>query len=533
MIGISYNEDSGFGKLRDHFLQHANLPFDELFSVETIFPRVGRQGILGKVRSRKGNFSYVFKMSQHIDFLIQHELSVMTALNNVTKFCPNFCRGVGGMICKINPLREKTETPFATNDDKYSISREILFMECINNSKKLFNYIKTEGVPDNVIFSAIKQTLLAISIAQKKSRFTHYDLHSDNIMMKQCDKDLVFLYVLDKKTQFCVPTHGSYPVVIDYGFAYAKDKNVSAAPLWASLDFTDAGFMCSEFDPVADPKLFLVTVSKELMEHRKNKNAVKLRNAVKNFFGSLHISWTRGWDKGTEKTVFSYVVEYLEKYSKVSNLFKKYDDYCLELIQSLILLPLQPQNTKTLKIAYKTFLTEFMKIENEISSPFLNIYILKNIVDAARNVHSDYLNTQTRTHAIDFFRTTLHDSLRSVAKFCRPKDIHYEKLLCSLFCVAKGMEGLLYKHMKEQTLRKKLVYKTLPLKTPEELCMVIDINIPNTYVFTEKSEILVIDAVSEGCYSAKLSPEQITRVNELESVYQGGEIYNLLFANKK
>ena len=92
-------------------------------------------------------------------------------------------------------------------------------------------------------------------------------------MIKKCNKDLVFLYKLDDENQFCVPSMGHIGIIIDYGFSYISD--MKDGPLYASLCHTDVGFMSDRFDWVADPKLFLVTVSDEIKEMRKTKNAKK------------------------------------------------------------------------------------------------------------------------------------------------------------------------------------------------------------------------------------------------------------------
>ena len=70
----------------------------------------------------------------------------------------------------------------------------------------------------------------------------------------------------------------------------------------------------------------------------------------------------------------------LEKYSKVSKLFEDYDHYCIDLLQSLVILPLEQQNYNNIKDSYVAFLQEWCKIEDQISSPFYLLYILIFII---------------------------------------------------------------------------------------------------------------------------------------------------------
>ena len=60
--------------------------------------------------------------------------------------------------------------------------------------------------------------LCALSISQAKKDFCHYDLHSSNILMCDCDKDLVMVHILNKNNSICIPTNGYIPKIIDFGF---------------------------------------------------------------------------------------------------------------------------------------------------------------------------------------------------------------------------------------------------------------------------------------------------------------------------
>jgi hypothetical protein len=87
---------------------------------------------------------------------------------------------------------------------------------------------------------------------------------------------------------------------------------------------------------------------------------------------------------------------------------------------------------------------EWVKIETQISNEFYNLYILKEIVNSARNLRPDYLNNKTKDNAIAAFKQDIYDSLNKIAKFCIPKNLNYEKLLCSLLILARNIEGILY-----------------------------------------------------------------------------------------
>lgn len=522
---MSYlNEISGFNSKMAYFEQNKNKPWQEWLKVKEIFRRPGKQGLVGLMKSKDIDTEFVFKISQHIDYLAEHELTVMLELNKISNFCPHFCRVFGGIVCDIDPTKNKEENPFDIS--KQVVEKEVVLMEHIENSRKFYNYINCNKFPEDILFSIIKQTLLAINIAQKKSKFSHYDLHANNIMVKKCSKDLVFLYVLDDNNQFFVPSYGYYPVIIDFGFSYAI--SMEGNPLWPSLCHTNAGFMSDRFDPVADPKLFLITVSDEIHDIRKSKKSKILKNITKNIYSKLKVDWESGWDNFTEDCAVDSLTTLLEKDSKISHLFDEYEYYCFDIIQTLIILPLEEQNYDNIHTSYSTFLKEFCKIENEIGSAYYCLYILKKIVDTARDVRLDYSKKETRQQAVDFFKNTIYDYISSVAKFCRPKNIHFEKMLCGLLCFSKDMEGVLYKSMNKIINKRNKIYSKLEVETVTELSAILDINIPSEYEFSEKTQVMVINCVEEKCNIVSLTEGEIKEINQYNSISQGPELYKII-----
>jgi len=524
------NEESGYNKILEHYNEHKNLDWCKWLEVEQIFPRPGKQGLVGILRSKKDpTIKYVFKLSQYVNYLVQHELTIAKSLNKIGAFCPHFCKGIGGILAKVDPAMRKNGNPFDIQNTKYPIEKEVMLLQHLRNTTKFYNHVRSERVTDDSIYSTIKQTLMAISISQLNCNFTHYDLHSNNIMMKKCDKDLVFLYVLDKDNQYCIPTHGSYPVIIDYGFSYADTLN--NGPLWPSLGHTDIGFMSNQYDDFADPKLFLVTVSSEIHEKRPNKKSRKFKNIVKNMFGKLNIDWSSGWDEGVKKSASDRVIDMLSKYNDSSDLFKKYDHFSIDLIQSLIILPLQKQSYSNIDKAYKVFLTEFVKIENEVGNLFYSLYILKGIVDIAREVRSDYYNKTYRPEAVDHFRSCVYEHVDKIAKYCRLKHVHFEKMLCGLLCFSRCVEGVLYDIIHKRSVEKERQYSKLPLQTIEQMYAAIEINIPDKYEFNKNSTVMIIDCVKNTCTKIQLTEEDTQLINSTDSISRGPELNRIYQEN--
>ena len=523
------DESSGYNKLISYYEKYQNKPFDYWLEFDkTLKP--GKQGIVGLLNLKKKSGSseelqYIFKFSQYINYLIQHEGVVMKGLREISNFCPNFCKYVGTIICKVDPKSKKEGDPF-NPEAKYPIEKEVLLCELIEKSTKFYNYIKADDrIKEDILYSTIKQVLLAIAIAQRKKNFTHYDLHSNNIMMKKCNKDLVFLYILDEYNQFVVPSFGHYPVIIDFGFSYIDDLN--DGPLWPSMGHTDAGFMSDRFDWVADPKLFLITVSDEIKGKRNTKKSKKLRRIVRNIFQPLKIDWDNGWDNVEKKSAADYVTGILSGYNGKSKLFKEYDYYCIDILQSLIILPLEKQCYKEIEISYSSFMKEWVKIENEVSSPFYNLYILKSIVDAARCVRSSYINSQTSIMAVKDFSMLVKNKIDEVAKFCTLKTLNYEKLLCSLYVLSRNIEGILYDIIDSRFTEKEKEYKKLPLQSIEQIYGSIECNIKDDYVYNTNTNVFIINSINNECGIYKIPKDKIESINNMNQMTRGTFIYDL------
>ena len=523
----SLNVGTGYNELVSYYEKNKDKPFNEWLSFDTIFDKPGKQGLVGLLTPKEDKKKkYIFKMSQYINYLIHHEDTVMKGLNELSPYCPQFCKSFGSIICSTDTIAGKKGNPFSTKSG-HPIKKEVLLCEFIDNSCKFYNYIRAvDRIKEDVLYSTIKQVLMAIGIAQKKKQFSHYDLHSFNVMMRKCSRDVVFLYVLDDENQFAIPTHGHYPVIIDFGFSYIND--MKDGPLWPSMAHTCVGFMSDRFDWVADPKLFLVTVSGEIKDKRNTKKAKKLRRIVKNLFDPLNIDWGSGWDEADECGASDYVLKMLDGEAKgKSKLFEDYDHYCIDILQTLIIIPLEKQNYTNIHKSYASLIEEFAKIENQITSPFYNLYILKGVTDAARFVRAAYVNKETRLDAIRTFRHRVQEKVLEVANFCKLEKIHFEKLLCSMLVFSRCVEGVLYDNMKTRMAEKEREYKKLPLQSVEQIYASIEANLPDDYVYNENTSVFIINTHKEECAMWNVPKEIIETVNELHPMSRGTYIYDV------
>lgn len=491
------------------------------------FAKQGKQGIVGILDIDNSGKKCVYKMSQNINYLVRHESIIMQSLNSLKEYCPHFCKFYKTIKHKVDLNYMKLQNPFQVKT-KHPIEIETMLMEYIK-SPKLSRLIKNEEYDEQIIFSCIKQILLALTISQKKLEFTHYDLHSCNILMNKCDPNDVFVYILDDNNYFCLPTSGYYPSIIDFGFSYANCLNEK--PIWSSLAHTNVGFTTNQYNPISDIKLFLVTLSDELIDYRKNKKTKKFRQMIKNIFKPLRINWESGWDiyKKNDMDAADHISEAISHIKTKSKLFSKYDHYCIDILQSLIYLPLEQRSLNKFDTSYKIFINEFEKIENQIGNTLKSLYIFKCIVSSARNIYNMYINESTRKNAITMFIDFVYNSISSIAKFCNPKGLNYEKMLCGLYVFAEASETLLFNAIEKKN-KKSFKYESrLSISSPVHIYGAIEVNFPDTYKFSQKSKFYIFDSVNEKRELITDLPDYVIELlNETDPLMRGSIIYDYM-----
>ena len=485
------------------------------------FSAQGKQGVTGLIKILNLNDEFVYKSSQYINFLGRHEYKLMKSLEDLSEFCPHFCKALKMFTCKVHPEFVKQDNIFHKNC-KYPIKTDLVIQEYISNNK-LYDSIKHHKMSETELFSIVKQLLLCLSISQREKQFSHYDLHSGNILLRKCHPDDVFLYILDNNNYFCVPTHGYFPVIIDFGFSYCKD--LIEQPIYSSLAHTNVGFMTNQFDPIADPKLLLISVSDELRRNYTSKSVNTFRNIVRNIFEPLNIDWECGWDNYNKPGASDYIIKSIKKIKHDSYLFRKFPHYCIDTLQSMITLPLKKKDTSQIEIAYKTLVTEFYKIESQLSKSVHHLYILKEMVKIARKLEKKYLKNVE--NAVKKFKRHVYSVLSEISSYCRPKNVDFDKLLCSLYVFSNCSEGILYDRIEIKNKSKDFEYSQLELNTPEKIYGAFEVNLKSEYVFNEKSKVYVFDCVNKNRdYIDNISNEWLEVINETHPIMRGSVLYD-------
>lgn len=456
----------------------------------------GKQGITGL--ATYDGVLCVYKISQYMNYLTNHEYLILKGIESLRDVCPHFCRPIGLVSMPIHPnFRSKDQNPF--EESKYPVHPiylDVLFMEYIQDSIPLYNLIREPTIPMDHLMSCIKQVMMAILIAQREKQFVHYDLHSLNILIRDVDVNQVYLYILDDKNAIIIPSYGYNPVIIDFGFSYSSDLNDH--PSYLSLAYTDAGYMSPACDTIADSKIFLVSLAEDFHEcRRKSVQATRFRNIVRNLFAPLRLVWTSGWDKTNESSIVDRIFRYVENANETSTLFRKSPHMCMDILQSLITLPLAPKvsgSLDDLEKAYRTLVYAFSPIEQEINGVFYTLYAFRTLVNTARSVKVRYYaEPERRLEVVRQFKNEFMNEITKSIPFCMFREVRFDVLLCALYSFGEQLEYQLHRMLNKLIHRKTSQYHKLELQSLQDMFSVLAVNFDESYQFTTSTVVHVLD----------------------------------------
>ena len=199
---------------------------------------------------------------------------IPTLTRNVNKWLKdirNMTSGAHGAVLSAQFMDSKIiiKTPHSLDDSDETLREYLVGIECINNlrytvptfaytlggfrcsqlkkdkpictSKKgITTFVVYESIPGETVYDALKsgkmdfkewirlfvQMLISLEIAQRDCSFTHYDLHTNNVMIRPVD-NIRYSAVLDDLIYEIGPAD-TIPVIIDYGLSSVQlsGKNI-------------------------------------------------------------------------------------------------------------------------------------------------------------------------------------------------------------------------------------------------------------------------------------------------------------------
>lgn len=163
----------------------------------------------------------------------------LTQLNNLRYYLPNFMMTYGQFKC-IKPSVSTEKIYFKKMcQPKGNYVNYTLYERIVGIS--LETYLTSYKLKYETFINCFVQLLFALEKAQEKCGFTHFDLHYDNIILKESDISEYDVYCNGVK--YTVEIDDYIPVIIDYGHACVKKYNGNTYRYIGYGDFPEHGMM--------------------------------------------------------------------------------------------------------------------------------------------------------------------------------------------------------------------------------------------------------------------------------------------------
>lgn len=499
---------------------------------------------------------YVFKIFKDVNTLADHEFKAAKDMEELSSYLPHFNRIFEikrNMKCYIPNKLSKYSFGVGYNPfSQYNCIRDVLIIEYIPSKLTFLKYV-TETNFSGCSDSLIHQLILSLFIAQQEKKFTHYDLHLENILLRRCLKRTFFLYkFLYEGVTFSrlVYTNGYFPVLFDYGFAYSQGSESTSYN--NSFFFTNKGYTPFMFDEINDFKTLMVRMS-----YYKNCPQKFKKIADENFLKSQNLKFDLSLDTGWIKTKISsaarIVCKKLEKSIKkldfqyADNFVYKNLESIIDLFGILIKLPIG-QNTfklSTLDGAVQVFLTEWKKIDVWFGSPLDNdvsntlalysknksklkssddkLNIIKKIFETINELIQDRENEETGSFSRGVsanafnhkFKLKLFEIFDDFGDFVNVQNLNYGQFLTSIIEISNFIEHVVYAEIQRH---KKIFNFTDFMDNWTLFTSIEDAVVTNKpYKFQEDDSIVVFNCMEKSTSSFDLKDGEIIEALNLSS----------------
>jgi len=475
---------------------------------------------------------YVFKIPLDVNTLADHEYKIAKDMEELSTFLPHFNRFFEvkrNIKCYIpekitKKILKEGYNPFSS----YNCVRDISIIEYIPSKLTLLKYIKTTNFADSTK-ALLHQLILALFIAQQEKKFTHYDLHLENVLLRRCSKRTFFMYTFVYESVLInrlVFTNGYFPVLFDYGFAYSQGLECTSYN--NSLFFTKKGYTPFMFDEINDFRTLLV----RLTNIKTCPDTLKAL-ADKYFLDSKDLKFDicekTGWFKTNIQSAARIISCRLEKIIikldpryKDNFIYKELDNL-VDLFGTLIKLPIGPNNFKvsTLESVVKTFLAEWNKIDiwfNSTSSDD-KLNIMKRILETVNELLTVENSDETIDSLVHSFKLKLFCVFDAFGDFVNIQDLDYGKFLISLIEISNFIERIAHAEMRRYN---KLFNHPDFMDNWSLFTSIENIVSPEVpYTFEQHDSIVVFNCVERSTSSFNLEDNDVIETLNLSTSIQG------------
>lgn len=400
----------------------------------------GKTGILIK----KDGTKVVYKTGLSQTHTVKHEYRVVKELNEKVGG-PHFVRVQGIVRDKISCGLD----PFQKGGRR--CDSDVIFYDYVKANTTFTKLISRSSL--NIIYSCCLQILTALQAA-RRINFSHNDIHSDNVLVRNCHYSSVFLYQLSEERTLLIPTYGVVPVIIDYGYSHSnivrRDRNMF------SLEHVDKGYTPHILADMTDSRQILVSLGYDL--DRRNEPFIK-NFALKNFPDKgldLKTGWTS--DKTVTPPVYigieiGLVIEPILKLNSISRIRQNTIFDCTtgkarnnlldvsHILTSLVTLPYEDFGNGHLQDVIYEFVVEFMKLEAYTDLVDMKWLMLRTLVDASYATKKEPDVKRSYAAFMKFFHAAMNRNLPSLVT----TDVNFSIIFSSLRVLAERLSTVLFR----------------------------------------------------------------------------------------
>ena len=375
--------------------------------------------------------------------------------------------------------------------------------------------------------------IFAAQRLNKTNKLTHYDLHIDNILIRQCETNALFAYNFDGnvRNSVIIPTFGFYPVIIDMGSSYSKA--IENKQMTTSVANYEHGLQPVLFDKVNDLHHFLLSALYDL--EYATEEFYYLSTHMIYFFRHLPVLRKKGWKqlpismvKSAAKQItlscqdiaISYSSEDTKEKSFGLKTYPVWSDMDRDLItilsygisvpwtnlfdeelDTLISKTIQDENERieeAMRLSFIPFLKEFQKFDNMscFEDPNDLLFLLKELVDIIYS-NWDSINKQTskQTTKILFskFKYSLNKEFRDM-----PASLNFSSLILSTKYCISTLNKFYYKAIQPNKDLINEKYEKTDMKSPMQMLKWFRQNTSLRLTYAKDTIIYVWDTVSKS-----------------------------------
>ena len=418
----------------------------------------------------------VWKTSKRHDF-------TLTAEYEVSKAISDSCLGILPHFAKVTHLIPCLASP------SDNINQDCIMIDKISGGR--FNdVLRNRLLESKDTLCMLKQVLVSLVVAQQVMAFTHYDLHVENILVRQTNFDL-HIYITPDGYVYPVETHGLCPIIIDYGYTFV-DRFQTLLP---SLYFNSSGFTSYKSDPLRDIFTLLCSINAEIRDPN-SKLLAETKDLFKPILAKAYrLEWEHGWLEG-----FTNAKKTFQRYLTTKNNTLRFDsiisdtsmmaDLLLALIPTTFEQPSQYWPTQWSKSslnleqnnyqqAVLEFYYEWFYIEEELNNFGLEALFMKLLIQA---VKEDNL-------------TGVHNLVKKT--FLREFEVNYLTLICNLIIMADRLTLAIKEMNHKDNKRLSNIYSKLNVRNLNDVLQRLDANVFPSPIYG-KDKTLVFDLRGKG-----------------------------------